>query len=50
MWDGTYQNSLENSSELIKTLMRSHESSFIIYPGIIKNEIKNEISLMKNNS
>ena len=28
--------------------MRSEESSFIIYPGIIKNEIKNEISLLKN--
>ena len=49
IWDGTYQSSLENSSALIKTLMRSEESSFIIYPGIIKKEIKNEISLMKNN-
>jgi len=50
IWDGTFQNSLENSSELIKTLMRSKESSFIIYPSMIKNEIKNEISLIKNNS
>ena len=50
IWDGTYQSSLESSSALIKTLMRSEESSFIIYPGMIKNEIKNEISLMKNNS
>ena len=50
IWDGTYQIALENSSALIKTLMRSEESSFIIYPGTIKNEIKNEISLMKNNS
>jgi len=50
IWDGTYQSSLENSSALIKTLMRSEESSFIIYPGIIKNEVKNEILLMKNNS
>jgi hypothetical protein len=50
IWDGTYQSSLENSSALIKTLMRSEENSFIIYPGIIKNEIKNEISLIKNNS
>ena len=30
--------------------MSSEESSFIIYPGMIKNEIKNEISLIKNNS
>ena len=50
IWDGTYHNLLEKNSELIKTLMRSEESSFIIYPGMIKNEIKNEISLMKNNS
>ena len=50
IWDGTYQNSLENNSALIKTLMKSEESSFIIYPSIIKNEIKNEISLIKHNS
>ncbi len=50
IWDGTYQSSLENSSALIKTLMKSEESSFIIYPGMIKNEIKKEISLIKNNS
>jgi len=50
IWDGTHQSALENSSALIKTLMRSEESSFIIYPGMIKNEIKNEISLIKNNS
>ena len=50
IWDGTCQSALENSSALIKTLMRSEESSFIIYPDVIKNEIKNEISLIKNNS
>jgi len=50
IWDGTYQSSLESSSALIKTLMRSEESSYIIYPDMIKNEIKNQISLMNNNS
>ena len=50
IWDGTYQSSLESSSSLIKTLMRSEESCLIIYPGMIKNEINNEISLTKNNS
>ena len=50
IWDGTYQKSLENSSALIKTLMKSEDSSFIIYPGVIKNEIKNQISLVRNNS
>ena len=50
IWDGTYQNSLDDSSELIKALKKSEESSFIIYPGIIKNEINNQISVIKNNS
>jgi len=50
IWDGTYQKSLENSSALIKTLMKSEESAFIIYPGLIKNEIKNQITLLMNNS
>ena len=48
IWDGTYQNSLENSSGLIRTLMNSEESSYIIYPGEIKNEIKNQILSLKN--
>ncbi len=50
IWDGTHQNLLENSSALIKTLMKPEESAFIIYPGLIKNEIKNQILLLKNNS
>ena len=50
IWDGIYQNSLENCSALIKTLMKSEETSFIIYPGVIKNDIKNQIALMRNNS
>ncbi len=50
IWDGNYQGSLENSSELIKTLMKSEESSLIIYPGMLKDQIKNQISLIKNNS
>ena len=49
IWDGTYQNSLEDSSELIKTLMKSEESSLIIYPQEIKSEIINKISVIKNN-
>ena len=50
IWDGTHQNSLEDSSVLIKTLMKSDESSFIIYPNVIKSEIKDQISFLKNNS
>ena len=50
IWDGLYQSSLEDSSPLIKTLMKSEESSFIIYPGLIKNEITKQISSLKGNS
>ena len=49
IWDGTHQKSLEDSSGLIQTLMKAEESSFIIYPFEIKNEIKDQISLLKNN-
>ena len=50
IWDGTYQNTLENSSELIKTLMKTREISLIIYPNLIKSEITNQISVFKNHS
>ena len=50
IWDGTFQNSLENSSELIKTLIKSEEKAFIIYPSVIKNEIQKQILSMKNNT
>ena len=50
IWDGTYQNSLDNYSELVKTLMKSREISLIIYPNCIKSEITNQISVLKNNS
>jgi len=50
IWDGTYQNSLECSSELIKTLVKSREISLIIYPNLIKSEITTQISVLKNNS
>ena len=48
IWDGTYQNALEENSELIRTLMKSVESSLIIYPKVIKSEIKAHISFIKN--
>ena len=50
IWDGNYQNSLECSSELIRTLVKSREISLIIYPNLIKSEIKTQISVLKNNS
>ena len=48
IWDGIYQSALENSSELIKALMKHEESSFIIYPSLISNEIKKQISTIRN--
>jgi hypothetical protein len=48
IWDGTYQNSLENSSELIGTLSKSVESAIIIYPKEIKNKITAQIAAIKN--
>jgi len=48
IWDGIYQSALENSSELIKALMKTEESSFIIYPSLISNEIKKQISTIRN--
>ena len=50
IWDGTYQYSLEDSSELIKALMQSRDSSLIIYPKVIQRKIRNQISVIKNNS
>jgi HD superfamily phosphohydrolase len=48
IWDGTYYHSLEDSSALIKTLMKPKDSAFIIYPSVIKSEIKNQISVIRN--
>ena len=42
-----YQNSLEDSSSLIKTLMQSEESSFLIYPREIQEKIKKQIEILK---
>ena len=50
IWDGTYQSSLENNSELIKTLIKSEESSLIIYPSAIQDELKKQISTLRNNA
>jgi len=49
VWDGNYLNNLEQASPLVKTLMRGEDSSLLIYPEEIKDDIKNRILLMKNN-
>ena len=48
IWDGIYQNSLENQSVLIKTLMTSNESSLIIYPGDLRKEIEDQIAIIRD--
>ena len=48
IWDGKYEKALENQSELIKTLMRSNETSLIIYPGQFRKEIEDQISIIRD--
>ncbi len=48
IFDGTFQKSLENHSELIKTLMKSKESSLIIYPGVLRKEIEDQIAIIRD--
>ena len=50
IWDGTYQNALENHSELIKTLMATKNSSLIIYPGEFRKDIEDRIAIVRDNS
>ena len=49
VWDGSYLINLDKASALVKTLMKVEDSSLIIYPEEIQNEIKNKILIMKNN-
>ena len=51
IWDSKYQKSLENNSELIKTLMLPNiDSALIIYPGEFRKDIEELISIEKDNS
>ena len=50
IWDGKYQNKLENKSELIKTLMTTKNSSLIIYPGEFRKDIEDRIAIERDNS
>ena len=50
IWDGMYQKTLENNSALIKTLMKTEETSIIIYPSDIRDEMTEQISLKRNKS
>ena len=50
IWDGTYQKSLENHSELIKTLIKSNNSSLIIYPGEFRKDIEDRIAIVRDST
>ena len=48
VWDGSYLINLDKASQLVKTLMKREDYSFIIYPEQIQNDIKNRILIMKD--
>ncbi len=50
IWDGKYLQSLENHSELIKTLITSNNSSLIIYPKEFRKEVEDKIAAERTNS
>ena len=50
IWDGTYQSSLENHSELVKTLMLPNNSSLIIYPSEFRKDIEDKIAIERANA
>ena len=50
IWDGIYQNSLESHSELITALMATKSSSLIIYPGEFRQDIEDQIAILRDNS
>jgi len=49
IWDGNFLSPLQDASALIKALSQSNENSLLIYPECIKNEVRNEILILKNN-
>ncbi len=48
VWDGSLIKDLDNESDLIKTLMKNKENSFIFYHERIKNEIIKKIFELKS--
>ena len=48
IWDGNYLSPLQNSSTLIKTLTKSYKNALLIYPECIREEIKKEMLILKN--
>ena len=50
VWDKSNLSALEDSSNLIQSLLQSQENSLLIYPDCIKNEIIELIQQFKTNN
>ena len=47
LWDGDKLEALEKASPLVERLIEANQSSWLIYPKEIENELKTEIELLK---
>jgi len=50
LWDGNKLEALEKVSPLVERLIEPNESSWLIYPKEIENELKREIEILKINN
>ena len=48
LWDGEKLEALEQASSLVEKLIEPNQSSWLIYPKEIENELKVEIEMLKN--
>ena len=48
IWDGNFLSPPQNASELIKTLSQSYDNSLLIYPECLKDDVKKQILVFKN--
>ena len=50
LWDGEKLQALEKVSPLVERLIEPNQSSWLIYPKEIENELKKEIKTLKINN
>ena len=48
IWDGNFLSPPQSASALITTLSKSQENSLLIYPSCIKEDVRKEILVLKN--
>ena len=46
IWDGHLLSSIDNNSQLIKSLMKTQENSLLIFPNCIKEDVENKIRIL----